>query len=166
MDARPNQPKPLSGTVPAIASKSMAHRIIIAAALANGVTRVACDTTCADIDATIRCLTALGARITLIEGGYEIHPMPKSLEHGLLRALAGGTLDCGESGSTLRFMLPVACALGADATFVGAGRWDSARWLRSPTSSWRQAAPLKAWGASPYARRVACARVASSYPAT
>ena len=115
-------PKPLSGTVPAIASKSMAHRIIIAAALANGVTRVACDTTCADIDATIRCLTALGARITLIEGGYEIHPMPKSLEHGLLRALAGGTLDCGESGSTLRFMLPVACALGADATFVGAGR--------------------------------------------
>lgn len=115
-------PKPLSGTVPAIASKSMAHRIIIAAALANGVTRVACDTTCADIDATIRCLTALGSRITLIEGGFEIHPAPKSLEHGLLRALAGGTLDCGESGSTLRFMLPVACALGADATFVGSGR--------------------------------------------
>lgn len=115
-------PKPLSGTVPAIASKSMAHRIIIAAALANGVTRVACDTTCADIDATIRCLTALGSRITLIEGGFEIHPAPKSLEHGLLRALAGGTLDCGESGSTLRFMLPVACALGADATFTGSGR--------------------------------------------
>lgn len=115
-------PKPLSGTVPAIASKSMAHRIIIAAALANGVTRVACDTRCADIDATVRCLISLGARITLIEGGYEIHPAPKSLEHGLLRALAGATLDCGESGSTLRFMLPVACALGADATFVGSGR--------------------------------------------
>lgn len=115
-------PKPLSGTVPAIASKSMAHRIIIAAALANGVTRVACDTTCADIDATIRCLSSLGARVTPIDGGYEIHPMPKSLEHGLLRALAGATLDCGESGSTLRFMLPVACALGANATFVGAGR--------------------------------------------
>lgn len=115
-------PKPLSGTVPAIASKSMAHRIIIAAALANGVTRVACDGTCEDIDATIRCLTALGARITLIEGGYEIHPAPKSLEHGLLRALAGGTLDCGESGSTLRFMLPVSCALGADATFMGSER--------------------------------------------
>ncbi len=36
-------PKPLSGTVPAISSKSMAHLIIIAAALENGVTRVACD---------------------------------------------------------------------------------------------------------------------------
>lgn len=115
-------PKPLSGTVPAISSKSMAHRIIIAAALANGVTRVACDTTCADMDATMRCLVSLGARIAPIEGGYEIHPAPKSLEHGLLRALAGATLDCDESGSTLRFMLPVACALGADATFVGSRR--------------------------------------------
>ena len=115
-------PKPLSGTVPAIPSKSMAHRIIIAAALANGVTRVACDSSCEDMNATIRCLAALGARITLIEGGLEIHPAPKSLEHGLLRALAGATLDCGESGSTLRFMLPVACALGADATFTGSRR--------------------------------------------
>lgn len=115
-------PKPLSGTVPAIPSKSMAHRIIIAAALANGVTRVACDSSCEDMNATIRCLAALGARITLIEGGLEIHPAPKSLERGLLRALAGATLDCGESGSTLRFMLPVACALGADATFTGSRR--------------------------------------------
>ena len=40
----------------------------------------------------------------------------------MLRALAGATLDCGESGSTLRFMLPVACALGADATFTGSRR--------------------------------------------
>lgn len=116
------QPKPLYGSVPAIASKSMAHRIIIAAALANGVTEVRCNTTCADIEATVRCLVALGARIERTQDGFEVHPMPKSCEHGLLRALAGATLDCGESGSTLRFMLPVACALGADATLVGAGR--------------------------------------------
>ena len=49
-----------------IPTMPVAQKIIIAAALANGVTRVACDTTCADIDATIRCLAALGARITLI----------------------------------------------------------------------------------------------------
>lgn len=115
-------PAPLAGTVPAIASKSVAHRLIIAAALANGVTEVSCNTTCADIDATIRCLTALGATVEVIDGGYRIHPVPKSQEHGILRALAGGVLDCGESGSSLRFMLPVACALGADATFTGAGR--------------------------------------------
>ena len=115
-------PAPLAGTVPAIASKSMAHRIIIAAALANGVTHVICNTTCADIGATIQCLTALGAKIEPACDGFTVHPMPKSTEHGLLRALAGGTLDCGESGSTLRFMLPVACALHADAVFTGAGR--------------------------------------------
>ncbi len=120
-------PRPLAGTVPAIASKSMAHRIIIAAALANGVTRVACNTTCADIDATVRCLTALGARIDVYSDGFEVHPVPKSVEHGLLRALAGNALDCGESGSTLRFMLPVACALGADAVFYGAPRLGERR---------------------------------------
>ena len=52
-------PSPLKGTVPAIASKSMAHRLIICAALANGETHVTCNTTCADIEATVRCLTAL-----------------------------------------------------------------------------------------------------------
>ena len=115
-------PSPLKGTVPAIASKSMAHRLIICAALANGETHVTCNTTCADIEATVRCLTALGARIETVEDGFQVHPTMKSIEFGLLKALAGGTLDCGESGSTLRFMLPVACALGAEATFVGQGR--------------------------------------------
>lgn len=116
------KPGRLHGTVPAIASKSMAHRLIIAAALANGETHVVCNTTCADIDATVRCLEALGSRIEIVEDGFNVHPTMKSSEFGLLRALAGGTLDCGESGSTLRFMLPIACALGADATFVGTGR--------------------------------------------
>lgn len=116
------QPATLSGSISAIASKSVAHRLIIAAALANGQTEVRCNTTCADIDATCRCLRALGARIEAVADGFVVHPVPKSQELGLLRALAGGTLDCGESGSTLRFMLPVACALGADATFIGTGR--------------------------------------------
>ena len=115
-------PKPLSGTVPAIPSKSMAHRMIIASACANGVTQVACPATCADIDATVRCLTALGAKIERDSEGFTVHPLPKSVDKGILRALTGGVLDCGESGSTLRFMLPVSCALGADATFTGAGR--------------------------------------------
>ena len=42
-------PRPLAGTVPAIASKSVAHRLLICAALSNGATRVVCNTTCADI---------------------------------------------------------------------------------------------------------------------
>lgn len=115
-------PGTLAGTIPAIASKSVAHRMIIAAALANGQTHVICNTVCDDIEATIGCLEALGARCERVADGFMVHPVPKSLEHGILRALAGATLDCRESGSTLRFMLPIACALGADATFVGAKR--------------------------------------------
>ena len=115
-------PRTLAGTVPAIASKSVAHRLIIAAALANGETHVACNTTCADIDATISCMTALGARVEATSDGYQVHPVPKSRRYGILKAFCGRTLDCGESGSTLRFMLPVACALGADAVFTGRGR--------------------------------------------
>ena len=68
-------PSPLKGTVPAIASKSMAHRLIICAALANGETHVTCNTTCADIEATVRCLTALGARI---EDAWAHAPSPRS----------------------------------------------------------------------------------------
>ena len=147
------KPGRLHGTVPAIASKSMAHRLIIAAALANGETHVICNTTCADIDATVRCLEALGARIEVVDDGFQVHPTMKSAEFGLLRALAGGTLDCGESGSTLRFMLPIACALGADATFTGTGRLG-ARPL-SPLSDELMAAgaDLKGLGSFPLTTR-------------
>lgn len=116
------EPGPLAGSIAAISSKSVAHRLIIAAALANGRTRIACSTTCADIDATVRCLTALGARIDRTEEGYDVTPVPKSRERGILAACKGAVLDCGESGSTLRFLLPVAGALGADATLTGSAR--------------------------------------------
>lgn len=151
-------PSPLKGTVPAIASKSMAHRLIICAALANGETHVSCNTTCADIEATVRCLTALGARIETVEDGFQVHPTMKSVEFGLLKALAGGTLDCGESGSTLRFMLPVACALGADATFVARAAWAPARSRRSRTKSSPPAATYRVWAVFRSRRADACAR--------
>ena len=158
-------PSPLKGTVPAIASKSMAHRLIICAALANGETHVTCNTTCADIEATVRCLTALGARIETVEDGFQVHPTMKSIEFGLLKALAGGTLDCGESGSTLRFMLPVACALGAEATFVGQGRLP-APFPRSPTRSLPPAATYRVWAVFRSRQAAACARAPLSCRAT
>lgn len=81
----------------------------------------------------------------------------KSVEFGLLKALAGGTLDCGESGSTLRFMLPVACALGADATFVGQGRLGARRSRRSRTRSSPPAATYRVWAVFRSRRADACA---------
>ena len=115
-------PGQLSGEVVAPSSKSEAHRLLICAAFAPGTTDVACTTTSDDIDATIRCLEALGARIERAGDVLEVHPAPQSRETGLLSARRGAVLDCGESGSTLRFLLPVACALGAEATFTGAAR--------------------------------------------
>lgn len=117
-------PHELAGTVPAIASKSMAHRLIICAALADGPTYVRCNSTCADIDATVRCLNALGAHVETAQDGFAVYPVPREerLAGPAFAPRRDALLDCGESGSTLRFMLPVAAALGADAVFTGAGR--------------------------------------------
>lgn len=113
------EPSPLSGTVEAIASKSMAHRLLILAALRNRTTTVLCSTTSKDIDATVSCLTALGARVTRTRVGFRVVPIPHD---GLgLRILEEAYLDCGESGSTLRFMLPLLCALGGG-SIQGHGR--------------------------------------------
>lgn len=110
-------PAPLSGTVPAIASKSVAHRLIIAAALADRPTHVLCNTTCDDIEATAGCLEALGARVEAVADGFMVTPVAAESDRP-----HAPTLDCKESGSTFRFMLPVACALESEAIFTGAER--------------------------------------------
>ena len=107
-------PEKLSGIVNAIPSKSQAHRLLICAAFADGPTTLICPETNEDIQATAICLNALGADIRRSDSGYDIIPA-KSIPHEAL-------LDCGESGSTLRFLLPVVGALGIDATFRMGGR--------------------------------------------
>ena len=92
----------ISGTIAAIASKSAAHRLYICAALADSPTKISCQSTSRDIEATKACLAAM-------KNGERLLP-------------------CGESGSTLRFLLPVAAALGLT------GRW------RPWTPSWRPTA--------------------------
>lgn len=107
---------PLTGTLDAIPSKSAAHRLMICAALADGPTTITCPRRSQDIDATLRCLAGLGASFRPQGKGYLVTPAAQETraDHCLL--------DCGESGSTLRFLLPVAGALGANATFQLAGR--------------------------------------------
>lgn len=107
-------PTLLCGTVNAIPSKSQAHRLLICAAFADKPTTLICPETNQDIDATVSCLNALGAHICRTENGYKISP--------ILHVPQSAVLHCGESGSTLRFMLPVAAALGVDTTFVLEGR--------------------------------------------
>ncbi len=107
------KPKKLKGSIHAIPSKSDAHRCLICAALSDGPTELALESTSADIDATARCLTAMGAQVAWQEHAYCVRPVQGN---------ADALLDCGESGSTLRFLLPVAAAVCRTARFVGHGR--------------------------------------------
>ncbi len=113
-------PGPLHGTVKAPASKSVAHRMLICAALADAPCTIALEGSNDDIDATLSCLTALGAQVERADAVVRVTPLPR--EGGQLRACPGALLDCAESGSTLRFLLPVAAATGAGARLTGRGR--------------------------------------------
>ncbi len=103
----------LKGTVAAPASKSAVHRLLICAALSESATVITGATMSQDIEATMACLTALGATIQVHSDTLTVHPIRE--------ANRGALLDCGESGSTLRFLLPIAAALGG-ASFTGRGR--------------------------------------------
>ena len=104
----------LCGTVAIPASKSQAHRLLICAALGKTPVKLHCDGLSKDITATARCLQALGAAVAL-ENDNTIHLTPAAVQ-------SPAALPCGESGSTLRFLLPVAAALGVEATFWMEGR--------------------------------------------
>ena len=104
----------LRGNLSAIPSKSQAHRLLICGAFANAPTKLICPDTNEDIEATADCLRALGCEITREEDGYTVIPMKKCPKTA--------DLYCRESGSTLRFLLPIAGALGVNATFHMEGR--------------------------------------------
>ena len=104
-----------TGRVHIPASKSQAHRLLICAALGEEKTEVVCDGISADIAATAKCLRALGAAVEETETGFLVSPIKKVPEGRC-------ELYCGESGSTLRFLLPVVGALGAQAAFHREGR--------------------------------------------
>ncbi len=105
----------LNGVVRAIPSKSQAHRALICAALADKPTTIECNGGSDDIAATADCLSALGAKIEHESGVYIVHPLKREGNDI-------ATLDCGESGSTFRFMLPIIGALGRKASFILKGR--------------------------------------------
>ncbi len=116
-------PKTLSGVVNAPSSKSYSHRAIIAAALANGVSHISNVTPSNDITATCKAMEALGASITSNGSEYVVEGIFSKV--GSKQRAANqepATLDCGESGSTLRFIIPVAAALGVTSCFIGHGK--------------------------------------------
>lgn len=107
-------PGKLCGINRTIPSKSFAHRYLICAAFSHCATKINCPQTNNDIEATADCLRSLGAQITYENGVYTVLPVEN--------IPAKADLYCKESGSTLRFLLPICGALGIDATFHLEGR--------------------------------------------
>ncbi|MCR4963842.1 MAG: 3-phosphoshikimate 1-carboxyvinyltransferase [Firmicutes bacterium] len=103
------------GTVAAPPSKSYAHRLLIAAALAAGESQLQGVALSQDIRATLDCLSALGAKYRLEDGVLHMNGCGG-------RPAAAGPLLCGESGSTLRLLLPVALLGGGEIRFCGTER--------------------------------------------
>jgi len=103
-------PAPLRGVRELPPSKSEMHRALICAALSEGETALRCPAPAADVMATADCLRALGADIRYENGQFYVNHISPTQ----------GTpvLDCGESGSTLRFLLPLAGALGRGGEFL------------------------------------------------
>ncbi len=109
-------PGRLQGAVTVPPSKSHVHRLLIAAALCAGETAIHCPGENADITATARCLESCGAKIEREGEGFLVSgPLQKPFQ----------ALDCGESGSTLRFLLPLCATLNESATLTGSGRLPS-----------------------------------------
>lgn len=107
-------PSQLNGEIRAINSKSQAHRLLICAAFSDRKTVIKCTDISQDITATAECLNNIGAEIIRKDDCFIVNPVktvPKT-----------ATIDCNESGSTLRFLLPVVCALGIEATIIMRGR--------------------------------------------
>lgn len=111
------KPSKLIGRVDAPSSKSYSHRMIIAAALADGVSEISGINSSEDIEATAEAMTALGAKILCDENVYTIKGISKPAEKA--------SINCRESGSTLRFLIPIAAALGCEAEYSGSGKLPS-----------------------------------------
>lgn len=101
----------LSGTVSAPPSKSYAHRLMIAAALTGGKHIVKNVGESKDVHATCGALRALGGNCRIDNGDFVVEDFV---------SVSSAVVDCKESGSTLRFLLPIAAALGINAKFIGA----------------------------------------------
>ena len=114
-------PTKLQGTIAPPPSKSHTHRLLIAAGLSDGHSVVSNISLSKDIQATLNCLSALGVSADISEGNkVRITGLGHSIPQHRDRFLH--TFDCGESGSTLRFMIPIALAMAGGGIFTGQGR--------------------------------------------
>ena len=117
-------PASLSGTLAVMPSKSASHRAVMMAAMASGQTELAPIQLSEDVKATLSCAKALGLIDAPVITPHEIPGFVRVRLSGGQSVMGGSlrTLDCGESGSTLRFFIPLALDGRGPVRFVGHGR--------------------------------------------
>ena len=108
-------PSLAKGVVAVPPSKSMAHRALISAALADGESEILGISSSEDMLATMDCLTSLGAKFLRDGDKVQVRGIGKNPENS-------GVLHCRESGSTLRFLIPLCLLTGEKFTLAGAER--------------------------------------------
>lgn len=109
-------PSKVSGTIAIPASKSISHRAIICASLAQGKSTITNLTFSKDIEATISCMRSFGAKIEVQKNSCIIEGC------NLFDLQDGICCDCNESGSTLRFLIPAGALSNKKVTYLGKGR--------------------------------------------
>lgn len=107
-------PNKLKGKITPPPSKSVAHRLIICASLCEGESVITNISFSKDIIATINAMRSLGAEISTTDDSVTVK--------GISLTPKSATIDCCESGSTLRFLIPIAASLGVESTFLGEGK--------------------------------------------
>ena len=123
-------------------SKSAAHRQVLCAALSRGKCTLSHVDMSEDIQATVAAVEALGAKVSFDEAAATLTLDAANLGR------QNAAIDCRESGSTLRFLIPIAAALGVSARFVGRGRLPE-----RPLGVYGSCCPPTGWSSAP---RAAC----------
>lgn len=116
------EPEKLAGTVTVPPSKSLAHRAIICAGLADGRSTVHNIQYSDDIKATIQGLRSMGAEITEENESVVIDGVGLNVQESRTTSDSIRTIDCNESGSTLRFLVPIATLFDGKTRFTGRGK--------------------------------------------
>lgn len=112
------QPCNLSGEITIPPSKSISHRAIICAALSRGICKIKNVMLSDDVQATINAISALGASCNLSDDVLTV-------DGRNMLAVENAIIDCDESASTLRFLIPVAATEGVNVCFIGKGKLPS-----------------------------------------
>ncbi len=117
------EPSPLEGKLRIPPSKSISHRAVICAGLAEGISRIENVVFSEDISATLEGMRAMGTNLKAVEGleNDKFQPCTLSIRGNPAINLSRELIDCRESGSTLRFLIPLATRSGAEVSFSGQG---------------------------------------------